>query len=127
MLLTNRLRFDGIILANTSPRDPRARFTVAHELGHFLMEHHIPSDEAGTRRMAGDFKERRQLDLHFRQEFEANNFAIEPLAPSAAFNAWANIAPDLDHVRNFSDRLDLKTGATMRRDHHAYPGRRRPR
>lgn len=36
MLLTDRVRSSGSILANTAGGTKRERFTVAHELGHFL-------------------------------------------------------------------------------------------
>lgn len=115
MLLTDRRRSEGVILANTSRGDRRARFTVAHELGHFLMERHIPSDATGFRCTAADMRESREVRRHFRQEKEANRFAIELLAPNAAFDAWARIAPDLDHVRRLSARLELSKEATARR------------
>jgi len=115
MLLTDRRRSDGVILANTCRGDRRARFTAAHELGHFLMERHVPSDEAGFRCTAGDMQETREMQRHFRQEKEANRFAIELLAPGAAFKACANLAPDLEHVRKLSTRLDLSKEATARR------------
>ncbi|WP_089989186.1 ImmA/IrrE family metallo-endopeptidase [Cognatiyoonia koreensis] len=37
MLLTDKARSTGCILANSSKGNRRVRFTVAHELGHFLM------------------------------------------------------------------------------------------
>ena len=40
MLLTDRIRSKGGILANDRRGTNRARFTIAHELGHFLMEWH---------------------------------------------------------------------------------------
>ena len=115
MLLTDRRRTDGVILANNTRGDRRARFTVAHELGHFLMERHVPSEEGGFRCTVADMRETREVQRHFRQEKEANRFAIELLAPKAAFDAWTYIAPDLDHVRRLSTRLDLSKEATARR------------
>jgi len=49
MLLTDRVRSRGSILANTAYGQRRARFTIAHELGHFLMEWHVLSDTDGFR------------------------------------------------------------------------------
>ena len=40
MLLTDRRRSFGKILANTRHNARRARFSIAHELGHFLLESH---------------------------------------------------------------------------------------
>ncbi len=44
-LITDATRSEGIILAKRAG-EPRRRFTLAHELGHFLMAHHVP-DEPG--------------------------------------------------------------------------------
>lgn len=47
MLLTDKARSRGVILANTAHGGRRARFTVAHELGHYLLERHQLSGELG--------------------------------------------------------------------------------
>ena len=115
MLLTDRRRSDGVILANKARGDRRARFTVAHELGHFLMERHEPSEERGFRCMPSDLHERRKALQHYRQEAEANRFAIELLAPCASFEPYLEAPPDLGHVRDIANRLALSKEATARR------------
>lgn len=47
MLLTDRVRSYGAIIANTSRGAPRTRYTIAHELGHFLMDWHEGGDPDG--------------------------------------------------------------------------------
>lgn len=115
MLLTDRRRTDGVILANKARGDRRARFTVAHELGHFLMERHEPSEESGFRCMPSDMRERRKAQQHSRQEAEANRFAIELLAPSASFEQYLDVPPNLGHVSAVADSLKLSKEATARR------------
>lgn len=115
MLLTDRRRTDGVILANTQRGDRRARFTVAHELGHFLMERHVPSDEGGFRCMAFDMRERRKAERHYRQEAEANRFAIELLAPAHLAVPLLVDPPDLRQALSMRDLLDLSLEACVRR------------
>ncbi|KQT81835.1 ImmA/IrrE family metallo-endopeptidase [Methylobacterium sp. Leaf466] len=40
-LVTDAKRSEGTVLAKRGG-EPRRRFTIAHELGHFLMAHHVP-------------------------------------------------------------------------------------
>ncbi|MGR3743028.1 MAG: ImmA/IrrE family metallo-endopeptidase [Pseudooceanicola nanhaiensis] len=115
MLLTDRRRSDGSILANTSRGERRARFTVAHELGHFLMERHKLSDTDGFRCMPADMRETRAGRQHFRQELEANLFAIEALAPVAMVKPYLAGSPDLRVAQQMRDRLDISLEACIRR------------
>ncbi|MBB2961467.1 ImmA/IrrE family metallo-endopeptidase [Methylobacterium sp. R2-1] len=100
-LVTDAKRSAGTILVKRGG-ESRRRFTIAHELGHFLMAHHVP-DQAGRflckssdllrlTAKAGDQRQRREV--------EANRFAALMLMPPhllreamAAFRE-----PDLQHV-----------------------------
>lgn len=115
MLLTDRRRTDGVILASTRAGDRRARFTVAHELGHFLMERHEPSDEGGFRCTPSDMRERRKAKQHYRQEAEANRFAIELLAPARLAVPLLEDPPDLRQAISMRDLLDVSFEACVRR------------
>ena len=54
--------------------EPRRRFTIAHELGHLLMAHHVPdqscrfickkSDLLGFTAKGGDQRQRREIEEH---------------------------------------------------------------
>jgi hypothetical protein len=46
-LITDPNRDCGAILVNQASGRQRQRFTVAHELGHFLSSHHVPTAEGG--------------------------------------------------------------------------------
>ncbi|KQO45694.1 hypothetical protein ASF24_11035 [Methylobacterium sp. Leaf86] len=100
-LVTDAKRSEGTILAKRGG-EPRRRFTIAHELGHFLMAHHVP-DQPGRflckssdlLRLTAKEGDERQL-----REVEANRFAALVLMPPhllreamAAFRK-----PDLQHV-----------------------------
>ncbi|MEM6891561.1 MAG: ImmA/IrrE family metallo-endopeptidase [Pseudomonadota bacterium] len=59
-LLTDTVRSTGCILANTLKGHRRAQFTIAHELGHFLMERHQLSAATGFTCSARDMRETRE-------------------------------------------------------------------
>lgn len=100
-LVTDAKRSEGTILAKRGG-EPRRRFTIAHELGHFLMAHHVPdqpgrflcksSDLLRVTAKAGDQRQRREV--------EANRFATLMLMPPhllrGAMAAFRE--PDLEHV-----------------------------
>src|ERR1700753_2053387 len=44
-LLTARERSRGIVLVRNGVSPQRRRFTIGHELGHFLMPSHVPDEE----------------------------------------------------------------------------------
>jgi hypothetical protein len=115
MLLTDTVRSAGCILANTSKNKRRARFTVAHELGHFLMERHQLSTESGFTCSARDMRESRDGRRHLRQETQANQFAIELLAPDHLMEPLYSNDPDLRDAQRLRDHLDVSLEACVRR------------
>lgn len=115
MLLTDTVRSTGSILANTRYGDQRARFTIAHELGHFLMERHkLSGDRAFTCR-AQDMREKRADKRQYRQETEANAFAISLLAPYKLFDPLLSQDSDLKDAQRLRDHLNVSREATIRR------------
>lgn len=115
MLLTDPRRSQGRILANTRYGRRRARFTVAHELGHFLLERHLLSDADGFRCLPADLRETREGKAHLRQESEANTFAIEVLAPAPMVSPYLKNVPDLRSAQNMRDHLEVSLEACIRR------------
>ncbi len=99
--MTDAKRSEGTILAKHGG-EPRRRFTIAHELGHFLMAHHVPDQpgrflckSADMLRLTAKVGNKRQ-----RREVEANRFATLVLMPPhllrGAMAAFRE--PDLQHV-----------------------------
>lgn len=115
MLLTDTVRSTGSILANTRYGDQRARFTIAHELGHFLMERHLLSGDGGFTCKAQDMRETRADKRQYRQETEANAFAINLLAPFKLFDPLLSQDPDLKDAQRLRDHLNVSLEATIRR------------
>lgn len=115
MLLTDMVRNRGGILANTRYGSRRARFTIAHELGHFLLERHVLTDEHGFRCRSADMREERKDTRHRRQEAEANSFAAELLCPASLTNPLLSADPDLRDAQRIRDALDISLEVAVRR------------
>jgi len=119
-LLTDREKSEGTILVNRRSHHKRQRFTIGHELGHFLMPLHLP--ERGTEFMctSADMKKAdlyKTMDHAARMEVEANRFAANILMPAPLFQRDLNrsAAPDLDMLVRLADRYDTSKEATARR------------
>ncbi len=69
---------DGVkvIGVNKNHSETRQRFSISHELGHYLSGH----DDFSHEKMVVD-KEKKYLDPHYRDEQEADEFAAELLMP----------------------------------------------
>lgn len=117
MLLTDNRRSMGAILANNTHGKRRARFTIGHELGHFLLERHLLTNGDGFQCRAADMRE---VDpsaegQHRRQEAEANQFAAELLAPRHLMRRMLNGDPDLESVLEAAMALDISFEVCVRR------------
>jgi Zn-dependent peptidase ImmA (M78 family) len=110
----------GAIFANARSSGRRRRFTIAHELGHFLNPWHEPPSPLAFACTAEDLRTRwrdlpRDLNRHWQQESQANRFAIELLAPASRVRPYLKGLPDLDRVIAFSADLDISKEAAARR------------
>jgi hypothetical protein len=116
-LVTTPERGYGSILVNESSGRRRRRFTVAHELLHFLNPWHAPTSEEGFRCRRQDMICDRpdSSDRHVRQETEANVFAIELLAPLRSIRPYLRNEPDLAAVVAMADELEVSKEAAARR------------
>lgn len=116
MLLTDRVRSEGSILVNDAHGNlGRTRFTIAHELGHFLLEHHQPSAENGFSCSTHDMGIQGGNDRHAMQEAEANCFAIGLLAPANRYADLLAQPPDLDRALELGRELEISREAALRR------------
>lgn len=116
-LVTNPERSYGSILVNLNSSPQRRRFSIGHELGHFLNPLHSPTATGGFWCTRSDMisSNRDKQDQHVRQEAEANAFAIELLAPRDRLKPYLNCAPELAIVRQMASDLDISREAAARR------------
>lgn len=118
MLITNPEKSRGAIMvkAGVSPR--RRRFTVAHELGHFLLPWHRQQKFSCK---SSDIKDsafsRTNSTEQVNIEVEANAFASELLMPSSAFKSFIDDfeTPTLQNLTTLSDTFDVSFEATVHR------------
>lgn len=82
-LITTEERTSGIILVNKNCTPTRRRFTIAHELGHFLLPTHKPVQTGQFLCKRDDMSswDQKDQDKYNRMEAEANQFASLILMP----------------------------------------------
>lgn len=124
-LLTQRERTDGVILVNSQASPARRRFTVAHELLHFLNDKHVQTNSGFKCRQADislkNLRTNSGMTRHLRQETQANRFAVELLAPKYKFNPFLDAVADLQAVDQLSQSLRMSKEATARRFVEVFP------
>jgi len=117
-LLTDIARSRGIILVNQQASRQRKRFTIAHELGHFLIPTHIPDVEGrflcsrhDLSRMSG-----KEGDRRARMEVEANRFASLLLIPPPVLKREVRSRgrPDLQQIPQLHTKFDVSKEAISR-------------
>lgn len=117
-LLTTADKFNGTILYNEASPRQRRRFTIAHELGHFLMPSHLPSADG---RFLCRLKDMMALnggeaDRRLRMEVEANRFASQLLMPPARLRVDVAIGkdPDIRQLSSIATKYDVSKEAAGR-------------
>jgi hypothetical protein len=118
LLMPPERDFGGIVVNAASPAR-RQRFTIGHELGHFLNPRHRPVQDNGFFCSKSDLGQSwslgQKMSPHARQEAEANRFSIELLAPAVRFRPLLRGLPTLDHVVKAATALDISKEACARR------------
>ncbi|WP_188452637.1 ImmA/IrrE family metallo-endopeptidase [Glycocaulis albus] len=117
-LLTNPQRSFGSILVSANLQRTRRRFTIAHELGHFLIPYHTPQEEG---QFLCDKKALGQLDTKSRNQFyrmeaEANQFASLLLMPPPRLRPLIDGKrfPSLETVLEIHQTFDVSKYAAAR-------------
>lgn len=112
-LTTDPDKRKGVILYKAGTKGGRRRFTIAHEIGHFL----IPWHKGDQRCSRKDMSERRTETLVQRQEAEANRFAAGMLMPKPwfVFHMRELGDADVEHVKTLAKRYGTSLEATVAR------------
>jgi Zn-dependent peptidase ImmA (M78 family) len=118
-LLAFEDRSSGTILVNARSNRQRRRFTIGHELGHFLNPWHKPHGAEGFRCTARDMRLGRAKvgDRAAQMEVEANRFSAGLLLPLPHFQKdLARLKTiDVGHVLSLATRYDMSKESTARR------------
>lgn len=116
-LLTDENRSAGIILVNRAAKGGRRRFTIGHELGHFLIATHKPVEAGKFLCSRGDMASWSldQTDRYARMEAEANEFSGLILIPPPALRMFIPKGdPTLQHVPLIARHFDVSKEAAAR-------------
>lgn len=105
----------GAILLNANSTPQRRRYTLGHELCHFLHPWHWPISSARFNCTSRDMQETAGSDQHALQETQANHFAIELLAPKRLFDFDLHSTPDIAVINDMAQRFDISRAAAARR------------
>jgi Zn-dependent peptidase ImmA (M78 family) len=117
MLLMHRDRAWGSIVVAEGTLPRRRRFSIGHELGHFLIDSHRPREGLQFACSHADLRmeNTREANHARNMEAEANRFAAQLLMPPARIRA--NIRsrqPDLAEVVHLSGLFDVSKAAMAR-------------
>jgi len=114
-LVANREKSDGIILINENAIHQRKRFTLGHELGHFLIPRHGHNMECGINEMRTSHQS--NLSKAQRIEQEANQFSAEILMPQSLFQKFHGFrdAPSIDCLISMATHFDVSFEACVHR------------
>lgn len=123
-LITDTARSRGVVLVNKNSRGGRRRFTIGHELGHFLMPTHVP-DASGRflcSRKDMALLSAKEADRRAKMEVEANRFASLILMPPPFLRPRLakKAGPSIESVLDLADEFEVSKQAMARAyaDHH---------
>ncbi|EAQ35368.1 hypothetical protein NB311A_13666 [Nitrobacter sp. Nb-311A] len=123
-LVTMPERDRGRILLNSRSNRQRRRFSLSHELLHFLNPTHEQTSVGGFRCTRQDMRLSsgdKIGDRHRRQESEANSFAIELLTPRNRLKPFLCGNPKLAQVVAMAREFDISREAAARRFVELHP------
>jgi Zn-dependent peptidase ImmA (M78 family) len=116
-IITDTERNEGVILVNTASHYYRRRFTIGHELGHFLIPTHMPNAEGRFLCSREDMNllSANESDRRAEMEVEANRFASLLLIPPPALRkALGRSAADLGKLVKLADDFKVSKQAMSR-------------
>ena len=117
-LITDDVRSSGIVLVRKGMNRHRRRFTIGHELGHFLIPTHRPATPQGFLCSARDLNKwsNNQQDRAVRMEAEANRFAAAILLPPPHLRRFMNGFgnPHLELALAIHEHFDVSKEAAAR-------------
>ena len=114
-LITDANKSRGLIGVRSGARPTRRRYSIAHELGHFLSESHRPTVDGGFACSKEDLSNPFGATRHVRQEREANLVAIEVLTPRDQLAPILKPAADIERAMRIARRFEVSGEAALRR------------
>ena len=118
-LITPDDKSEGAILVHKDRPETRKRYTIGHELGHYINPWHKAVSAEGFRCSSKDMRAEsfKAGDRTRQMEVEANKFSADLLMPEKLFqesiNRFAGV--DIDHILSIADKYVVSREATARR------------
>jgi hypothetical protein len=113
-LITDTARSRGVILTSNS-HPFRRRFTIGHELGHFLIPTHMPNAEGRFLCSREDMRllTAAENDRRGRMEVEANRFSSLILMPPPLLRPYLRLRrdPDIGHMAKLAAEFEVSKQA----------------
>ncbi|WP_259672322.1 ImmA/IrrE family metallo-endopeptidase [Rhizobium sp. NLR22b] len=117
-LITDSNRSRGIILVKRGVNQPRRRFTIGHELGHFLIANHVPDEDGRFLCSRQDLQtlSAKEGDRRAKMEFEANRFSSLILMPPPKLREYfkRQPSPSIEHLFQLADEFQVSKEAMAR-------------
>ena len=112
-LVTTAAKGTGSIAYNSASRIERRRFTIAHEIGHFLIPWHDASVQCAT----ADMGLLKSQGTRKSKEAEANRFAAALLTPATLFirDIRRLGSPEMEHVLILASKYKVSKEMAARR------------
>ncbi len=118
-LATDASRSSGVILVAKGTHPMRRRFTIGHELAHFLAPWHKPRHDGKFMCTSEDMRRASvsKDDPAVKMEVEANHFAVELLLPERSIrsNLRSMRGVDINHILSLARMFETSKEATARR------------
>ena len=109
----------GAITVRSDRSEPKKRFTIAHEIGHYVNPTHRASSSGGFRCSLSDMmiSKANPNNRHQKMELEANRFADELLMPEARVRAFLSLRAgvDLEHIIDLAKYFEVSKEASARK------------
>lgn len=121
-LVANDEKSEGIIIVNNKSRPQRQRFTLGHELGHFLIHRHGSKMNCSLNDLMT--KEGKANDSNQTIEAEANTFSANLLMPELLFkqsSMFKKKVPSIPSIIDLSYLFDVSVQACANRYVDLFP------
>lgn len=110
---------EGAIIVRADRPETRKRFTIGHELGHYLNPYHRADSPNGFQCNARDLAAEASAknNSYWRMEAEANEFSAALLMPAARIAKFlrGRSGAEIEHILELADSLQVSKEAMARR------------
>ncbi|MCU7937097.1 MAG: ImmA/IrrE family metallo-endopeptidase [Candidatus Thiodiazotropha sp. (ex Dulcina madagascariensis)] len=113
MLVSDEGKNRGVIYYRDCVPPGRQRFTIGHELGHFLLLHHHTRQQCSS----SDIKANGDISSAVDFEGEANLFSQQLLMPETFLSSYlpSNSTPNLELIKSISEKFEMSFEAIANR------------